>query len=332
MMRRLLVALLVTVVAAGGAFGSIYSTTIAADAPVHWYRLGETSGTVANDAGSSVVAGDYAGTLNTGYFLSEVGITGALPNTAARFNGTTGDVSTNLATVAAVGIPSSANGVGWSFEGWAKTSANATTQSIAGNNGTKSGWVTGFHSTNKFFFNMDNDSGTCGGSTYGTTGNVGSWSTGNYYHVVATSIGAGSAQLTNMKLYVNGSLLSTVTSFTGSICTTGMHVVLLAARDGTTPGLFMTGTLDEAAFYQAQLSQTQVTTHYNAGISVSGSFAWPFQTRRPELPGFINKDYLAQAVARGYNTGLLTSREIHPQLLNVGYANFAQMPWGNVGH
>jgi hypothetical protein len=331
MMRRLLVALLVTVVAAGGAFGSIYSTTIAADAPVHWYRLGESSGTVANDSGSSIVAGDYAGTLNTGYFLSEVGITGALPNTAARFNGTTGGVNTNNNTVASIAIPSSVNTVGWTFEGWAKTSANATTQAIAGNNNTNGGWVVGLHSTNKFFFNTDQGPGapTCGGATYGTTGNVGSWSTGNYYHVVATTVGAGSSTLTNMKLYVNSSLLTTITSFTGTICTGTFAAVTLAERNG---GLWMTGTMDEAAFYSSALSQTQVTTHYNAGIAVSGSSAWPFLTRRPELPGFINKDYLAQAVARGYNTGLLTSREIHPQLLNVGYANFAQMPWGNVGH
>jgi len=329
MMKRLLIALLATVVASN-ALASVYSTTVSNDHPVHWYRLGESSGTVANDNGSSAVAGDYAG----GFTLAQTGITGALPNTAVTFNGTTGAVSTNGSTGAF--LPTAVSTAGWTFEAWGKTTLNATTQAIAGNNNTHGGWVVGFHSTNKFFFNTD-QGGTspCGTSTYGTTGTVGSWSTGNYYHVVATSIGAGSNTLTNMKIYVNGTLLATITSFTGTLCAGTEDVVTLAERAG---GLFMTGTIDEAAFYQdagggaGALTQTQVTAHYNAGISTSGSGVWPFLTKRPEIPGFINNDYFEQAVSRGYNTGHLTSREIHPQILSVGWPNFAVMPWGNVGH
>jgi hypothetical protein len=82
----------------------------------------------------------------------------------------------------------------------------------------------------------------------GVTLAANSWS-----HVVATYDG------TNMRLYVNGTLVATTASALTLANTTDALLVNGLAANGTA------GLMDEAAVYSSALSAQQVTEHYNAG-------------------------------------------------------------------
>src|SRR5262249_54513852 len=67
----------------------IYSSVVLADNPIGYWRLGETSGPTAFDSSGLGHNGTYTGGVT-------LGVPGAIvddPNTAARFNGSTGYVA-----------------------------------------------------------------------------------------------------------------------------------------------------------------------------------------------------------------------------------------------
>ena len=86
---------------------------------------------------------------------------------------------------------------------------------------------------------------------------------GSRYHLVATYDG------TNARLYVNGALVSTGPNAT--MAANGGANVMRFGDFSTGPGQYWPGTLDDASFYPAVLSASQVQAHYNA--SITGSLA-----------------------------------------------------------
>jgi hypothetical protein len=75
------------------------ATLISADSPVGWWRLGETSGTVATDIGTANNNGTYTG----GFTLNQVPLENGDANPSITFDGSTGYV--NVADNAAYSIP-----------------------------------------------------------------------------------------------------------------------------------------------------------------------------------------------------------------------------------
>ena len=84
-------------------------------------------------------------------------------------------------------------------------------------------------------------------------------STGTWNHCAITTDG------TNMKLYKNGTLEDT--SATGNYNTGTVGLVSLAQEwDGATPSDFYNGKLDEVAFFNSEISASDITTIYNSGV------------------------------------------------------------------
>lgn len=81
-------------------------------------------------------------------------------------------------------------------------------------------------------------------------------STGSIYHLVGTYDGS------NEKLYVNGSLVCTL-SETGNIDTNASALVL---GSWDTSDLFYNGYMSDVAVYDSVLTSTQASTHYSDGI------------------------------------------------------------------
>src|SRR5437667_11365518 len=90
-----------------------YSSTVLAKSPIRYYRLGESSGTVATDSSSQAQNGTLTG---GGITLGQTGLLTGDSDTAALFSGTAGYI-----TVPTTGFPSGAQAI--SLECWLSTTA-----------------------------------------------------------------------------------------------------------------------------------------------------------------------------------------------------------------
>jgi len=228
----------------------IYLTTVASPfsgyafgLPVHYYRLGEASGSTATDT---------MGNGNGTYVASPtLGATGIPQNTdkAATFNGTTQYVG----SIPITGLNTGASVV-FSVECWVNSSVTTGRSAISygdANVANGSIWM-GIDATG-------HPTLTCG-SASATSGTA--ISTATWYHLVGTGDGS------NMRLYVNGSLVAGPTAYTSAIPTTA-STGTVGARYNNGHDAFFSGTIDEAAFYAYALTAAQVTAHYNAGFNAT---------------------------------------------------------------
>lgn len=215
-----------------------YSSTVLSDNPIRYYRLGETSGTVATDIGSQARNGTYTG----GYTLNQSPLIAGDTNHSVLFDGTSGYVSlptTSLPT-------GSAN---WSLEGWIKiTGAPGTNPSIIvlfGNWGTSAAVAALGLRTTKV-----GDATDFGTDAIGTT----VLSLNTPHHLVATYDG------TTMRLYVDGNLDAS-TTVTPAITLSESNI---GQGNG---GNYLAAYIQEVAIYSTVLSATRVSAHYQAGIT-----------------------------------------------------------------
>jgi large repetitive protein len=222
---------------------SHYSAVALADAPLRYYRLGESSGTTAIDLGSQTLNGTYTG----GFTLGQTGLIVNEPSAkSVTLNGSTGYVS-----MPTTGLPTGAQS--WSIEAWINMA------SVPG---------TGLHSIVEFGTNATNNaavlylgSGKISANTY--AGNTIAGLTpvaGTTYHCVACYDG------TNLRLYVNG-LLQGAVACTPAITLTYCYI----GTEDSPRDDFWAGSIQEAAIYNTALSALQVRTHFQAGLFVAPS-------------------------------------------------------------
>lgn len=220
----------------------VYQTTVLADAPIRYYRLNETSGTVAHDIGSQAVNG----TINGGVTLAQAGLLFNDPTDASMlFNGTTGYVS-----AAATGMPSGAQP--WTMEAWVKipsSSGNFPPVMTFGNTttGISLALMLYIASTNKLILG-DNNGAVCSSAAL-TPGSV--------HHVVGVYDG------TNASLFLDGSLVAGPTAHTWNIALSSGFVDIGADNEGD----FWASLIQEAAWYSVALSSSRIFAHYMAGIA-----------------------------------------------------------------
>ncbi len=223
---------------------SFYSDTILADSPIRYYRLGEPSGTTANDASGN----NQNGTLHGGITLAQPGLLTSDADTAMLFNGTSGYVSFPDA-----GLPS--GNAAWTLECWLNISSSANYPEPI-QYGTP--WVTSANNNKAAAIWVDTDTGGSINVGFAHAGNVrGPVLTLNTrHHVVGTFDGS------TLRLYLDGTLV-------GFASTTG-NIVLSGGVIGTDETLtfgWVAGVVDEVAIYNVALSSTRVFTHYSAGIA-----------------------------------------------------------------
>lgn len=222
---------------------SVYALTVMQDAPTAYYRLGEASGTTANDASGNANTGTYN---SSGVTLGQAGALFSDSNTAALFNGSTGYVT----------LPTATNGNGASaltIELWAKlstTSLGSFTNIIsAGLSATHTGYQIYWSGTTNLTMTAGN--GTANGTAvYSTNAVAGTW-----WHIVGVYDGS------SVLLYVNGTQVGTTSALSGTISASANPIV--AATTGHSSKF--PGTIDEVAVYPTALSSARIQAHYNAG-------------------------------------------------------------------
>jgi hypothetical protein len=215
------------------AASSFYRARVMADAPIAYWRLGETSGTTAVDE-KTTVNGTYAG----GYSL---GIAGPLvndTNKAVDLNGTSGRV--DVPDVPALRLSSKV-----SIEAWVKPDTLTGSRWIV-NRGTLYYLYIDAGST---YFGVRAPGGTY---PYAITTTV---TAGPWQHLVGTYDGA------NVILYRNGVNVAQ-TAAAGTI-DAAAHALTLGSFSSAAN--FFDGSIDEVAIYGSALSAAVVLEHYRRG-------------------------------------------------------------------
>lgn len=237
--------------------GSAYADEIRSDSPFAYYRMEDLAGTTLTEDG-----GNYDGTLvNT----PTLGVTGQVDN-AIDFESANNEYAT-LTTMGS--LWSTIDTTGFSFEFWINTTSTSS-HVVSGffNTGSNTAW--------RFRINTDNtQSASAGGlafftrdedadSNWGGSDSPATWNDGNWHHIVYTR-STGSTP-TNI-IYVDGSAQTTTqdvevpqTNFANA----GFVVALAANNSRGSIQSYLDGSLDEVAFYDTELSSTQVSDHYNA--------------------------------------------------------------------
>jgi len=220
-----------------------YAAAVLDDAPLGYWRVGESSGTTAMDWSGN----QYDGTYSGGYTL---GATGALSDgtTAITLDGTDGAKVTTPG-----GSTSSINGTNQlTIEMWLNPSALTGLKIFLGCGGT-AGTYFGAYGSALYMVVWD---GSTQHVTYDGTLTIGQW-----HHVVLTYDG------TTQRVYLNGSPLSPL-PWTGNV---GIGSTGLILGNYSVSGYGWPGSLDEVAIYNHVLSPAQVAAHYalrtDAGVS-----------------------------------------------------------------
>jgi hypothetical protein len=232
--------------------GGPYAAIVAADAPVAWYRLNETSGTTAADSGSGTPApGTYANSPTLG--LKGIAY---------------GDSSTNLAVgmlaqghVNVGALPAKLQftaGTDFTIEAWVFIPYGVTnpgeaivTEAYAGDGTVR--YMLGFYDGNtntlKPTFGWFN-----GAWRLAVAGSA--ISTDAWHHLAGTYDAAGN----QLQLWVDGAAAATLTP--GGTQPDGTETLYLGRRWDS--GSQVNAVVDEIAFYGYRLSSAQITSHYQA--------------------------------------------------------------------
>ena len=240
---------------------SRYRTAVLQDNPVAYWRLGESSGTVAAD-----VTGNYPGTYVGSPTL---GVSGAVAGNTAFRSAAGKRMERNSEVVSGV-LP-------FTLEAWVKTSTT-TNQNIlvVGNSATRSAGIS-VAPTTGLVGAYSNGSGGTYYNIYGGFARTGEW-----MHVV------GVFESTGIKVYLNG-IESTLSQSLGSA--SGYTQVKCGSwLNNADPTI---GDIDEAAIYSSALSINRIIAHYYAGIDGVEPFdsdALDYFTRVEAAGSTINAD------------------------------------------
>lgn len=241
-----------------------YETVVAADNPVSYWRLNESSGTTANDRTDG-----NAGTIEGGVTLGQSGalVTDAAhPNSAMTFDGATGDIfKSSPATAWNLDITGDIT-----LEAWIKPAAplaSGPSQTILQKG-------SGFGGDLNYQYRLQLYQGNqWRGCVYaeGTGGTTVDHcvlaptppppSTTDWTHLVLTRGG------NTLTLYVNGVVTGPPdTATTGNLQTKKGGLRIGRAGTSDTPPGFFKGGIDEVAIYSTALTAAQVQRHYEVGL------------------------------------------------------------------
>jgi hypothetical protein len=221
----------------GGGSNSLYRTAVVGDAPVAYWRLGETSGTSAFDE-----MGAHPATYS-GVGLGSPSLLNSDMNPSATFPGSS---HVSAATNPAIGTALSLEA--WirpdfipSAGGWASVLTKPEAYSIQ------------FNGPLLEFTIIQN------GVRKRLQAPAGTIVAGQTYHVMATYDG------TQQRLYVNGQLMGSA-ALTGAP-SAGWSGVRIGSWDGGSE--FFRGRIDEVAIYNKMLTGLQAKQHYDSGVATA---------------------------------------------------------------
>jgi hypothetical protein len=220
---------------------SNYSAAVLALSPKRYYRLGETSGTAANDLGSDAQNGTIQA-AGTGVTLNQASL---IPSDAANASMLFTPASAGYITLPTTGLPTGASA--WSIVAWVKMPATLPS-------GFPTIFCFGTASTNKMAILMYRASSTVI-EVDDWSGTVLTWGTApvanGVYFLAATYDG------TILRLYVNGALVNSVAK-TFAITAGSAQI----GNDSTAD--YWSGIIDEVAFFGSALTLAQIQSLYAA--------------------------------------------------------------------
>ena len=214
-------------------------------APAVWYKLDETSGTVAGNDGQGI-DGSYQGTTTKAQARACVRDSGY----AVAFNGTSGYVSLDTRYT----VPTT-----YTFEAWVKTTT--TTGGLIGGIGAS---ATGTSATvDRVLYLTTNGRLAFGinASSKSAVISTASFNDGKWHHAVATLGTAGSA------LYVDGARVATSSTTATGTYTGYVRVAYdnLSGWPSAPSTSYFKGTLDDVALYTRTFTAAEVSDHFEAG-------------------------------------------------------------------
>jgi PKD repeat protein len=212
-------------------------TILATNGLASYWRLGELSGDAAKDEHGLLPDGPLAGR----FVLGQLGVLGPLGNTAASFDGASGELSVPGPTL-------SANGT---LEGWFRWRAG--TAVMRDNTGPSGGWLLPFNNGGTLRYRV-------GGTGFNTGMPIAHVRDGAWHHLVATKSGG------NASLYVDGGLVHSGAGAGSTAAALPWHVM----RNGTN-AVFSEGEADEVALYTRALSRDEVRAHYDLARTLAGA-------------------------------------------------------------
>src|SRR5579864_2195660 len=233
-----------------------YSTVVASDSPIGYWRLDESSGSTAADSSSGHANPlTYQGGFTLG---AQPGAISGDPDPGVTLNGSTGAVTATKATTTGT--------TNWSLEAWLNPSTLPQSGVVA---------YDGQIGSNGFGFAVGATNGTSlssGSHLIGIVGSVGMFDSGynfssanTWYHVVMTR------DTTTIRLYANAVLQTTTSTLSpvapGARFSLGSGFTSAAGQVDP-----FAGGIDEAASYNALLSAGRILSHYTEGAAVQSAF------------------------------------------------------------
>ena len=237
---------------AAPARASTYSSAVLADHPLHYWRLGESSGAAVD----AVSAGGVNGTYNNAPTLGVAGAIAGDPDTAVQFGSATGAAGKAVTFASALGISGNFTGT---WELW----FNAPSYSVAGLA------YTGLNANLSAFELVEGQALTGslsvafdGGYAWESNGSI--FSLNQWHYLVGTktpgAIGAGTTAI-----YLDGVLLAGHVTGGGGTPNVTDSSHYIGRHGDPTDSYPFPGSLDEVALYNVALTQAQVTAHFLAG-------------------------------------------------------------------
>ncbi|MDQ3866797.1 MAG: DNRLRE domain-containing protein, partial [Actinomycetota bacterium] len=225
-----------------------YANAVRADAPVGYWRVGESSGTTAADTSGKGNTGTYSG----GYALNQTGALAADGDTAVRFKGSSAN-----GTVTVPHSPSLNYGDAVSYEVWMRVFSLPPSTTVGGNIATKNVGTLVLRLLPSGAVTMRQS----GGNAIATSTKTIS-ADGSYHHIVATKSGS------SVHLYIDG--VDVTGSVTNVTLTNNTQQVAIghnpvSSNDG------LDANVDEFAIYNFPLTATQVQQHNSAAATSSCS-------------------------------------------------------------
>jgi len=240
-----------------------YATTVNALNPIAYWRLGESSGTTANDE-----TGSYDGTYVNTPTLGTTGLIAGDDDTAVTFAAASSEHVTTGTNVGDFDLADS-----FTLLAWITPALDSSDDAIIANAYSAAGWELRVTSANKIRFILIED----GGNYKGMDSSVLSGS-----HFVA-AVWNGSA----ISLYVDGSLDNATPVTGGTVTTITTANPVYIARDPN--GNYFDGVLDEVTVFDSALSSDDVADLWTAGNALpvslpclSTGVLYPMRVQREE--------------------------------------------------
>lgn len=271
--RQMLIAVTFAYTIPTAARAQSYSETVLADKPVAYYRLGETTGSVAHDLTSNHIDGTVLGGTSLGVPGAIVGDS----DTSMRFDGSSGSVDVS-------GIPGVGSG-GFTVEAWFNQNHRDGdqwyyTQAVVcrGSDRDPGNWWLNYHGSGAYDFMMNFGGSFNFGEGVGAPADR--YALHEWHHMVGTFDPAGAT----MRLFMDGAMVSELTKQGATF-----PVVQLPTSIAYMPSGYyrFDGSIDEVAVYDHALSADRILTHYlkGGGRHVPGISIFAFTPNPVNAPG-----------------------------------------------